>query len=143
MYNILLYVCIMKYEFQDCIGSRLRQISRIVDNMFRGYLQDFDITENQMTILFALKKLGEVEQGTIGQVLSLERSTVSRNIKMLYSKGYLLKSNAYRPHISLSEEGLELVTKLVPIWEDIMSNLYDKLGDSGLNHLKEIELKIK
>ncbi|WP_189358515.1 MarR family winged helix-turn-helix transcriptional regulator [Algibacter mikhailovii] len=118
-------------------------MSRIVDNMFRGYLQDFDITENQMTILFALKKLGEVEQGVVGQLLSLERSTVSRNISMLYKKGYLLKSDAYRPHISLSPEGAALVTKLVPVWEDIMSNLYDKLGESGLAYLKEIELKIK
>ncbi|SEK47922.1 DNA-binding transcriptional regulator, MarR family [Aquimarina amphilecti] len=132
----------MKYDFQECIGSRLRQMSRVVDNIFRSYLSDFDITENQMTILFALSKLEKVEQGTIGQVLSLERSTVSRNIKILYAKGYIEKSMDYRPLISLTEEGKVLVKNLIPVWEEIMNQLSEKLGDAGLNNLKELENKI-
>ncbi|WP_298421153.1 MarR family winged helix-turn-helix transcriptional regulator [uncultured Kordia sp.] len=133
----------MKYELQDCIGSRLRQLSRIVDNVFRSYISDFDITENQMTILFAISELGNVEQGTIGQVLSLERSTVSRNIKMLANKGYINRSSDYRPTVSLSKEGIILVEKLVPVWEKIMNELTLKLGDSGIENLKKLEGKLK
>ncbi len=133
----------MKFDFKDCIGSRLRQLSRIVDNEFRRHLSDFDITENQMTILFALSKLDRVEQGIIGQVLSLERSTVSRNIKMLNAKGYIDRSSDYRPILTLSMEGKALVNILIPIWEEIMSELTQKLGDDGITHLKELEQKLK
>ncbi len=133
----------MKFDFKDCIGSRLRQLSRIVDNEFRSHLSGFDITENQMTILFALSKLDRVEQGIIGQLLSLERSTVSRNIKMLNAKGYIDRSSDYRPILTLSIEGKTLVNKLVPIWEEIMSELTQKLGDDGITHLKELEQKLK
>ncbi|OUS00129.1 hypothetical protein A9Q86_11860 [Flavobacteriales bacterium 33_180_T64] len=133
----------MKYEFEHCIGSRLRQISRLVDNIFRSALADFDVTENQMTILFVVSKFENVEQGVIGQVLSLERSTVSRNVKMLSNKGYISKSLDYRPLISLSKDGVILVNKLIPIWEDTMSLLTDKLGPKGISNLNELEQKIK
>lgn len=141
--NIFLYVCNMKFDYIDCIGSRLRQLSRIVDNMFRSYLQDFDITESQMTILFALTKLGRVEQGVIGQVLSLERSTVSRNVKILINKGYLEKSEDYRPLVSLSTEGEILVDKITPIWEEVMTVLTERLGNEGVAGLYKIEEKFK
>lgn len=133
----------MKYEFQQCIGSRIRQLSRIVDGYFRSHLAAFGITENQMTILFALHKMGKVEQGVIGQHLSLERSTVSRNIKLLEKRGLVVKSSQYRPDITLTEQGVIMVNQLVPIWESIMDNLFDKLGETGIDSLKKIEERIK
>ena len=133
----------MKYEFQECIGSRIRQLSRIVDGYFRSHLKTFGITENQMTILFALRKMGTVEQGLIGQYLSLERSTVSRNIKLLEKRMLVVKSSQYRPDITLTSEGISMVDQLVPIWESIMDELFEKLGASGIDGLKKVEDKIK
>lgn len=133
----------MKFDYEDCIGARVRQLSRIVDNHFRVHLKEIGITENQMTILFALKKMGLIDQGSIGIQLSLERSTVSRNIKLLEKKGYVKRTDAYRPEIELTTEGLELVAKLTPIWESIMDILREKLTATGLDSLVHIESKIK
>ena len=132
----------MKFDYQDCIGARMRQLSRKVDSYFRVHLKEFDITENQMTILFALKKMGLVEQGSIGIQLSLERSTVSRNIKLLKKKNFISKSSNYRPEVELTDEGIELVAKLTPIWESIMEELYGKLKSSGFDSLQVLESKI-
>ena len=79
----------MKYELNNCIGLRLRRLSRIVDGYYRKNLIDYEITENQLTILFLLSETKKVEQGRIGKVLKLERSTVSRNIKLLEKKGLI------------------------------------------------------
>ncbi len=129
----------MKYDLQLCIGSRLRRLSRIVDGHFRSKLSEFNITENQMTILFVLNKMGKVEQGKIGQTLVLERSTVSRNIKLLEKQNYIKRTSDYRPEIELSKKGNELVQKLIPLWEETMDELISKLGKSGLTHLSELE----
>ncbi len=132
----------MKYDLQLCIGSRLRRLSRIADGHFRSKLSEFNITENQMTILFVLNKKGKVEQGKIGQTLVLERSTVSRNIKLLEKQNYIKRTSDYRPEIELSKKGNELVQKLIPLWEETMDELISKLGEDGLTYLSELENRL-
>ncbi len=132
----------MKYDLQLCIGSRLRRLSRIADGHFRSKLSEFNITENQMTILFVLNKKGKVEQGKIGQTLVLERSTVSRNIKLLEKQNYVKRTSDYRPEIELSKKGNELVQKLIPLWEETMDELISKLGEDGLTYLSELENRL-
>ena len=133
----------MKYDLQLCIGSRLRRLSRIADGYFRSQLSEFNITENQMTILFVLSKMGKVEQGQIGQALVLERSTVSRNVKLLEKQNYITRTSAYRPQIELSKSGKELVQNLIPLWEQTMDNLMNKLGENGLTHLGQLEKRLR
>ncbi len=106
----------MKYELQDCVGSRLRRLSRITDSYFRKFLTGFGITENQMTILFALSKLGKVEQGKIGKTLVLERSTVSRSIRLLEKQSLIIKTAEYRPEIYITQNGNNLVIDIIAHW---------------------------
>lgn len=132
----------MKYQLEFCIGSRLRRLSRIADSNIRKFLKDFNITENQMTIMFALHELGRVEQGKVGEVLFLERSTVSRNVKLLEKQGLINRSSDYRPEIELSLKGQELVAELIPHWEkatDILAGLLEK---EGLEALSEMEKRL-
>ncbi len=129
----------MKYDLQLCVGSRLRRLSRIADAYFRSQLAEYNITENQMTILFALREMGEVKQGEIGQNLALERSTVSRNIKLLEKQDYITRTSNYRPKISLSTEGLELVKTLIPLWEETMDTLIAKIGAKGMASISQLE----
>ena len=132
----------MKYEIHQCIASRLRRLSRIADSYLRKELEGFDITENQMNILFMLHKLGRIEQGEIGRKLVLERSTVSRGVKLLEKQGYVKRSSDYRPDIELTNKGKELVKNLVPVWEQFMNEMCDKIGKKGIEQIEELESKI-
>ncbi len=133
----------MKYEIQQCIGARLRRLSRIVDSYYRKRLADFEITEKQMTILFALSKMGRVEQGQIGRLLVLEKSTVSRNVKLLEKQGLIQRTDQYRPVIELTQKGRDLVQNLLPIWEKTMDELVAKLGDDGMKMIEALEKKLE
>ncbi|PCJ82561.1 MAG: hypothetical protein COA49_00405 [Bacteroidetes bacterium] len=75
------------------------------------------MTESQLSILFLLLKLEKIEQGKIDEVLVLERSAVSRNVKLLEKSGIVTGSLDYRPEIALTPKGEELVDTLIPIWE--------------------------
>ncbi len=140
---MLYYICNMKYDLEHCIGNRLRRLSRIVDKQFRASLKDFDITESQLSILFALRKIGCIEQGKIGEALVLERSTMSRNAKLLEKKGVIIRTIDYRPEIELTQKGEKLVDTLIPIWEELMDNLMEKLGNNGMDIIESIENKLK
>ncbi len=132
----------MKYKLNNCIGLRLRRLSRIVDGYYRKNLIDYDITEKQLAILFLLSEMKKVEQGKIGKVLILERSTVSRNIKLLKEKRFIKRTPDYKPEIELTIKGKNLVLKLLPLWEKTMDELITKLGNNGLQLIKELEMKL-
>lgn len=132
----------MKYDIPQCIGARLRRLSRIADAYYRKCLVDFNITENQMTILFVLSKMGKIEQGKIGEILFLERSTVSRNIKLLEKQKLVSRTIDYRPEIELTTEGKELVKVLLPKWEEVMDELAGKIGQAGFDDIKDLENKL-
>jgi len=133
----------MKHEVQNCIGANIRSLSRVVDNYYRSCLEGIDITENQMTILFALNKMGKIEQGKIGEELVLERSTVSRNIKLLEKKELLTRTSAYRPEIEISEKGKNLVLELLPRWNKVMDELTNKIGADSILLIQDLERKLK
>ncbi|MGW9685733.1 MarR family winged helix-turn-helix transcriptional regulator [Flagellimonas sp. 2504JD1-5] len=133
----------MKYQLKHCIGSRLRRLSRVADGHIRRFLGEYKITENQLTILFTLHELGLVEQGKVGEVLCLERSTVSRNVKLLEKRSLLERSAEYRPEIQLTKKGMNLVKELIPQWEMAMDILVDKLNDDGLQSLQKLENRLQ
>jgi len=133
----------MKFEINQCVASRLRRLSRIADSYLRKQLEGFDITENQMNILFILYKLGRVEQGVIGKKLVLERSTVSRGVKLLEKQEYVKRTSDYRPDIELTSKGKVLVEKLIPVWEKFMDDICGKMGDKGMEQIEKLENIIK
>lgn len=133
----------MKYSLDECLGFRLRRLSRIADGYVRDCLTEYDITENQLTILFTLKTLGKVEQGQIGLTLGLERSTISRNVKLLEARGLIARTHDYRPEIELTIKGEKMVEEIRPLWEGVMDTLIDKIGDSGLKQIANLEKKLK
>ena len=96
-----------------------------------------------MTILFAMHELGKVEQGKVGEILSLERSTVSRNIKLLEKQELVNRSSDYRPEIELSTKGQKLVAELIPHWEKATDILAGLLQEEGLSALMEMEKRLK
>ncbi|WP_411029717.1 MarR family winged helix-turn-helix transcriptional regulator [Spongiimicrobium sp. 3-5] len=133
----------MKYRLEHCIGSRLRRLSRIADGHIRKYLGDHKITENQMTILFTMHELGKVEQGKLGEVLCLERSTISRNVKLLEKQRLVLRTVAYRPEVELTKQGLDLVKVLIPQWEKAMDVLVEQLQNDGIQSLQNLESRMR
>jgi DNA-binding MarR family transcriptional regulator len=132
----------MKYELHQCIGARVRRLSRIIDSYYRKILFDFDITENQMTVLFVLSASGKLEQGKIGEILRLGRSTISRTVRLLEKQHIIQRTSEYRPEVELTGEGKKLVKELLPLWEKLMDNLHNKLGIDGINHIEELEKKL-
>lgn len=132
----------MKYNLDHCIGNKVRRLSRIVDNQFRSSLKGYNITENQMTLLFLLHSMGTVDQGVIGKKLFLERSSVSRNVNVLHRNGYVAKNSEYRPQVSLTKDGTKLVQQLIPLWENIMDRIVSEIGEDGVNMINKLEEKL-
>jgi len=133
----------MKYKLNECIGSRLRRLSRVVDGYYRKHFAGQNLTENQLTILFTLYETGSIQQGSLGKILALERSTISRNIRLLENSKLIRKTDDYRPEVELSMKGKNLAERIFPIWEHTMNELIGKIGEDGLQMISKLENKFK
>ncbi len=132
----------MAYKNDECVGLGLRRLSRIVDEYIRSCIKEFDITENQMSLLLTLYELGPVYQGQLGDQLALERSSISRNVDRLQTKGYIIKGKEYRPQVYLSKQGIDLVKKILPLWKESMEELKLIIGKDGLEMVSVIEQRV-
>ncbi len=131
----------MKYELEECIGARLRALSRKVDSIFRKHLQGSNITANQLSIMMVLYKTGKIGQIEIGRILTLERSSLSRNLVRLNERGLILKEGAVnRPMISLSKTGVKQVDRLIPAWENAMNDIHQTIGEKAIHSFAEFEM---
>ena len=134
----------MKYEIQECIGARLRGLSRQVDGIYRKYLVGTNITENQLSIMLALYKTGEIEQIEIGRILNLERSSLSRNLTRLIDQNIVAKEGAVnRPLISLTNTGLKKVKDILPTWELAMKEVHEMMDEKAYSGFNTFEKAIK
>ena len=133
----------MKYKIETCIGSRLRSLSRRVDNIYRKHLEGHNITENQMSIIMALSKTGKIEQIQIGRILNLERSSLSRNLVRLIEQNYVQKEGASnRPQISLTKKGLKKSESMMPAWEKAMDEVYAMLDNKSIAGFNQFEKQL-
>lgn len=132
----------MKYKFSQCLGRRIRILSRIVDAKFRLMLKEYNVSESQLSIMFFMYMKKNVEQGIIGKAMRLERSSVSRNIDLLVKKGFIEKSTDYHPMLSITPKGIQIVEELKPKWDAIMDEIVGQIGEEGYNAVSQLESKL-
>ncbi|NAY91735.1 MarR family transcriptional regulator [Muricauda sp. JGD-17] len=132
----------VKYQLHQCLGFRVRKLSRIIDNVYRSKLKAFGISENQLTILFALHQNGLLEQGKLGEMLGLERSSISRSIRLMVKNDWVKRSSDYRPLLELTKTGQEFVKVLIPVWEEAMDQLTEQFSNQGVEWLSKLEQKM-
>lgn len=114
---------------QNCIVSKTMKINRLMNSLFRKHLSDIDITLSQLSIMFLVSKKETISQNTLGEILYLEKSTVTRNLKRLILSGYLKKKEGNV--IAVTVKGKRLVERTIPNWENAMNEAKLKIKNEG------------
>lgn len=131
---------LQSFDPRTCISGKVMRLSRATANIFRKYLQPYDITDSQLSILFILSKAGGLTQKQLSDIAVLEKSTLSRNIKRLLDKQYLSRTNF--PIISITEKGKQFVNDIIPEWQKAMNEIQEMLGENGENALTLLHSKL-
>ena len=74
---------------QECIANRVRRLNRAVSSMYDEALRPHGLRITQMSILVVVSMLGEATPGDFGRTLCLEKSTVSRTLDRLRTRGWI------------------------------------------------------
>lgn len=125
-----------KFDPRTCIVSKIQKSNRIINNIFRKHLKQLNLSNSQVSILFVLSKKKVLTQKELSDILYLEKSTVNRNIERLIKQDLLLQNQFKK--IEITQNGADIVKKIIPIWQKAMQEAEEKLGKEGLNSLNNL-----
>ncbi|MDR0842371.1 MAG: MarR family winged helix-turn-helix transcriptional regulator, partial [Acidobacteriota bacterium] len=125
----------------ECLAGRIRFLGRIVTGLYDRALRKLDITVNQTTILVFLTLHPETSQSSIGRILQMEKSTVSRNLDRMRKKGWIEISPGSEwsvQAVRVTASGDRLLLSLYREWEKAQSATRELLGDEGIRSVHTI-----
>lgn len=123
-----------------CVGFNLRKASRLLSQIYDQALKPAKLKGTQFSLLMAVAGQEDTTIGKLARPLGMERSTVSRNAKILEKRGLLkIEEGEDRrlQRISLTEKGALVLQEAVPFWEDVQERLATELGEERIKTFME------
>lgn len=129
-----------------CIAFRVRALNRVVTNLYDAVLQPFGITVNQATMLIMLSVVGKAGPGRIGQVLIMEKSTVSRNLDRMKKQGWIEAAGidgGKEQIVSVTARGRKMLASFHPAWVKAQKRAEQLLGEKGVSAVHTLHKAVR
>jgi DNA-binding MarR family transcriptional regulator len=120
----------------QCIGVRVRLLNRRVTRIYEGRLRPHGVTLAQLNILTAVTLLGPVRPAEIGRTLSIEKSTLSRNLRLMESRGWVGFAADGTAHITAA--GGRLLHDVAPAWQRAQKETEALLGRHAVSSIADV-----
>ena len=130
----------------SCIAGRLRLLNRVITNLYDDALRPFGVRLSQGSVLAVTDKLGVARPAQVCDILQLDTSTLSRNVKPLHAHGWLEvvpDEDARAQPFQLTAQGKRLIEKAVPAWEEAQRQATELLGGEGVALLDRAAKKLR
>jgi DNA-binding MarR family transcriptional regulator len=129
-----------------CLLLRTRLISRVIAGIYEEKLQPFGIGAAQFASLVAIYQIEPATRAEIGRFLHQDRSTLTRNLKVILSAGWAveiqgLADGRARPLV-LTTAGKDLLRRAEPAWQAAQAQAKALLGKDGIIAVMEIANRI-
>jgi DNA-binding MarR family transcriptional regulator len=114
-----------------CLCHHVRRTARAVTRLFDEALQPTGLKAGQFNILAAVAARDLTSAGEISQILAMDRTTLSRNLKPLREAGYVTTEGGAgrRPDVlSLTPSGQVIFSKAAALWRQAQGGLTERLG---------------
>ena len=125
---------------RECLVARLRMLTREVTGFYDNALRPLGVKVSQTNVLTVIAKLGPVSPGVVGEVLRIEKSTLSRNLERLRSRGWLrfLSGDDDRSHrLQVTAKGQRLLKAALPLWKQGQEKAQELLGKKAARALND------
>src|SRR6516164_8709255 len=117
-----------------CACASLRRASRAVTPLYDQELRGSGLRVTQFTLLQALELAGNLTQGGLGELLSLDSTTLTRTLRPLLGKGWVRSlpgEDRRERHFQLTPAGRRQFQHARSGWERAQQRLQKVLGARG------------
>ena len=115
-----------------CACATARRAARAVTQLYDGHLRAAEIEGTQFALLSVLGSLGPCNQSAIGERFALDKTTLSRNLKLLKNKGWIEAAEASdgreRRYV-LTAAGEKRLAAAKPVWRRAQEHLRASMSE--------------
>jgi DNA-binding MarR family transcriptional regulator len=130
-----------------CASLNFRRTSRMVTRMYDIAMQESGVRSTQFALLVGIAKLQPVTMGALAQVLMLDRSTLTRSLRLLEKERLIeiSKRAAMRQRfLKLTHSGEKALQRSLPLWRAAHARFVEAVGaDYWLKLRNELEIIAK
>ena len=121
-----------------CLSASFRRASRVLTQHYETALRPLGLRGTQFTLLQALSMTGEVTQGSLGEILGIDSTTLTRTLAIMERQGWITSragEDRRERLLSLSKAGRAEYKRALPYWERVQQELRARFGDKRWNEL--------
>lgn len=121
-----------------CLCAALRQASRAVTRIYDAELRGTGLRSTQHSLLRLLDRVGEVRQVDLGEMASLDETTLTRNLRPLQKSGWVtIRAGADRREklVAITEAGKIKVEQARLAWSRAQERMKKALPDGTWDSL--------
>jgi len=125
----------------ECIAGRVRLLNRVITNIYDHALQPLGIKISQANILVMLSLTDQASPVDIARVLSMEKSTVSRNVERMRKKGWIDvadQDKGLSQVITVTPKGRKLLATAHVEWRKAQKQAAELLGEEGVAAVRQL-----
>ncbi len=114
-----------------CTCASLRRATRLVTQQYDAALRPAGLRATQFTILSVLVNRGQIKQSDLANVLGMEGTTLTRNLKPLLKNDWIRidRGDDQRVRlISVTKQGRHVRQEAMPMWQQVQSRFVNELG---------------
>jgi DNA-binding MarR family transcriptional regulator len=114
-----------------CLCAALRQASRAVSRIYDSELRGVGLRSTQHSLLRLLARVGEVRKGDLGEMASLDETTLTRSLPPLQKNGWVtirVGTDRREKLVSITEAGREKVEEALPSWSKAQERMRSTLS---------------
>ena len=117
----------------ECLAQRVLLVNRTISGLYNEALRPLGMTVAQLTFLVIVAKRGPVSPGEVAKRLNMDKSTLSRNVRLMEDHGWLSVSpdQGRSQSLTIEPKGRKLIEKALPLWQGAQERARELLGERG------------
>ena len=129
------------HEVRDrCLCLHLQRAARAIGRSFDEALRPVGLTNGQYSLLVALNRPEPPRIGDVAQLLAMDRTTLTANLKPLQRGGLLTvvsdKHDKRSRRLVLTDAGRDVLVRAVPIWRETHDKIDRLIAGGNIDRLK-------
>jgi DNA-binding MarR family transcriptional regulator len=122
---------------RECVMTRWRMTNRVLSAIYDEELRPFGLKSSQLSLLVAVTKAGPVRRFELGRLLSLDPSTLTRNLAVMLKHSWIEEvvddGDQRGAPLQTTATGRRLLERLAPAWHRAQVRAKKMLGSSGVD----------
>jgi len=129
-------------DVMGCVGLNVRMTSRELWRIYDRAIAPSGLRSTQFTLMAAIGALGRITMTELANYLSLDRTTLTRNLRPLQRRGFVASgvgADRRRRELWLTPEGVTACEEALPLWRKAQEEL---LGEIGTARWQALQLQL-